>query len=232
MRVIFVCHGNICRSTMAESYMNHIVREAGLQNRIQVESRATSREEIGNPPHPGTVRELKKHHIPVTPHRATRMTDKDYESADLIVYMDANNKRNLMRMFDNDPEHKMRPLLDRGGSLVHRQLRRYVRGRVARVRRPSRRDPRGALKPFASAGRLVQSKELNICGRRFRAERTNREPGETPGQQPLLYAGRRGEPLGNREGAARGRRTPPALPRSQETCRGPRDREALRCMDA
>jgi protein-tyrosine phosphatase len=113
MHVFFVCHGNICRSTMAESYMNHIVREAGLQNRIQVESRATSREEIGNPPHPGTVRELKKHHIPVTPHRATRMTDKDYESADLIVYMDANNKRNLMRMFDNDPEHKMRPLLDR-----------------------------------------------------------------------------------------------------------------------
>jgi protein-tyrosine phosphatase len=113
MRVIFVCHGNICRSTMAESYMNHIVREAGLEGEIQVESRATSREEIGNPPHPGTVRELKKHGIPMTPHRATRMDEKDYEAADLVVYMDANNKRNLLRMFADDPDKKMRPLLGR-----------------------------------------------------------------------------------------------------------------------
>ena len=71
--VLFVCHGNICRSTMAQSVMGHLVREAGEEGLWTVDSAATSTEELGNPPHPGTVAELARHGIPCVPHRARRM---------------------------------------------------------------------------------------------------------------------------------------------------------------
>ena len=79
IRVLFVCHGNICRSTMCESVFTYLVEKHGMENWIKVNSAATSREEIGNPPHYGTVRRLSEAGIPLVPHRAVQMTARDYE---------------------------------------------------------------------------------------------------------------------------------------------------------
>ena len=90
--VLFVCHGNICRSTMAQSVMGHLVREAGE------EGLWTSTEELGNPPHPGTVAELARHGIPCVPHRARRMRADELDDWGLVVYMDGENLRGLRRI--------------------------------------------------------------------------------------------------------------------------------------
>ena len=82
IKVLFICHGNICRSTMAESVMTHLINQHHLSHTIQVSSAATSREEIGNPPHYGTVRKLREVNIPLVPHRAVQMTKRDYEEYD------------------------------------------------------------------------------------------------------------------------------------------------------
>lgn len=76
IRVLFVCHGNICRSTMAQFVFQDMVNKAGLSGNFHIDSAATSREEIGNPPHHGTVRKMKEVGIPVLPHRAVQMTKK------------------------------------------------------------------------------------------------------------------------------------------------------------
>ena len=78
IKILFICHGNICRSTCAQSVFTYYIEEAGLSDLFQVDSAATSREEIGNPPHYGTVRKLAEKGIPLVPHRARQMTRKDY----------------------------------------------------------------------------------------------------------------------------------------------------------
>ena len=88
-RVLFICHGNICRSTMAESVMTELVRRAGREKEFEIDSAATSYEEIGNPPHQGTVAKLHEVGIPVVPHRARIITRAEYYSWDQIIYMDA-----------------------------------------------------------------------------------------------------------------------------------------------
>ena len=98
IKVLFICHGNICRSTMAESVMTYLTREAGLDSCIEINSAATSREEIGNPPHYGTVNKLREKHIPVIPHRATQMTRGDYDYYDYLIGMDSANIRNMTRI--------------------------------------------------------------------------------------------------------------------------------------
>ena len=115
-RVLFVCHGNICRSTMAESVMTHLINENNLQSTISVDSAATSTEEIGNPPHHGTVRKLKEVGIPVVPHRARQMKKQDYAEYDYLIGMDDWNIRNMTRIAGGDPEHKIRKLLEFAGS--------------------------------------------------------------------------------------------------------------------
>ena len=115
-RVLFVCHGNICRSTMAESVMTHLINENNLQSTISVDSAATSTEEIGNPPHHGTVRKLKEVGIPVVPHRARQMKKQDYAEYDYLIGMDDWNIRNMNRIAGGDPEHKIRKLLEFAGS--------------------------------------------------------------------------------------------------------------------
>ena len=97
IKILFVCHGNICRSPMAESVMAYIVKEMGLTN-IEVASAATSSEELGNPVHPGTQRVLKSHGIPLIPHRARRMTPEDGETYDYLIGMDSANLRNMARI--------------------------------------------------------------------------------------------------------------------------------------
>ena len=116
IKILFVCHGNICRSTMAESVLSHMVSQRGLSNDFHIASAATSREEIGNPPHHGTVRKLREEGIPVIPHRAVQMTKKDYETYDYLIGMDDWNIRNMQRITGGDPEQKIYKLLEFAGS--------------------------------------------------------------------------------------------------------------------
>ena len=112
IKILFVCHGNICRSTMAESVMTHIVNQQNLTSQFQINSAATSREEIGNPPHYGTVGKLRSVGIPVIPHRAVQMTKDDYKKYDYLIGMDQMNIRNMMRILGHDNQNKVYKLLD------------------------------------------------------------------------------------------------------------------------
>ena len=111
IKILFVCHGNICRSTMAESVMTHLVRQRHLEHQFQIASAATSREEIGNGPHYGTVDKLRAVGIPVIPHRAIQMTRQDYDRYDYLIGMDDANIRNMTRIAGGDPEHKILSLI-------------------------------------------------------------------------------------------------------------------------
>ena len=116
IRVMFCCHGNICRSTMCQSVFAHMVKERGYEAEFIIDSCATSTEEIGNSPHRGTVRKLREVGIPLIPHRAKQISWKDYESFDFIIGMDTWNIRNLNRMLKGDPEGKVYKLLSFSGS--------------------------------------------------------------------------------------------------------------------
>lgn len=110
-RILFVCHGNICRSTMAEFVMKDLVHKAGLDADFEIASAATSREEIGNDIHPGTKAELRAQKIPYTRHLAVQMTKRDYEHYDLIIAMDNENLRGIERIVGPDNNHKVKLLL-------------------------------------------------------------------------------------------------------------------------
>ena len=112
IRILFVCHGNICRSPMAELVMKDLVRRRGLAGAYEIASAATSREEIGNPIYPPARRKLAAHGIPLEDHRARQMTPADYERYDWIVAMDRANLRNIRRIIGGDPHGKVRLLLD------------------------------------------------------------------------------------------------------------------------
>ena len=116
IKVLFICHGNICRSTMAQSVFAYKVKELGLENKFYIDSMATSREEIGNPPHRGTVKKLNEVGIPVVPHRAKQISLSDYDNFDYIIGMDTENMRNLNRIFKNDKENKLYKFLSFAGS--------------------------------------------------------------------------------------------------------------------
>ena len=112
VKILFVCHGNICRSTMAQFVFQDMINKQGLTEQFYIDSAATSREEIGNPPHHGTVHKLKHIGIPILPHRAVQMTKKDYNKYDYLIGMDSMNIRNMLRIVSSDPEHKICRLLD------------------------------------------------------------------------------------------------------------------------
>ena len=107
VKVLFICHGNICRSTMAEFYMKHIVNKVGLTDSIYIESAATSREEIGNDTHYGTKAKLDEMGIPYTRRKARQVTMDDYHNFDYLVIMDENNARNLKRIIGDDVDSKV-----------------------------------------------------------------------------------------------------------------------------
>ena len=115
IRVLFICHGNICRSPMAEFVLKDMVKKAGLEDRIFVASAATSAEEIGNPVYPPAKRELAKHGLSCAGKTARRMTAQDYEDYDYLVYMERYNLQNMHRIVD-DPDGKMRSLMSFAGS--------------------------------------------------------------------------------------------------------------------
>ena len=109
-RILFVCHGNICRSPMAEFVMKDLVKKAGLADRFEIASVAVSREEIGNPVYPPARRELQKHGIRCDGHAARQITRRDLEHFDRIYYMDSSNGRYLQRLFGSG---NWEPLLNR-----------------------------------------------------------------------------------------------------------------------
>ncbi len=109
-KVLFVCHGNICRSPMGEFVLRDMVKKAGLAA-WEIQSRAGSREELGNPVYPPARRELTRHGIACDGHRATQITLADFDYFDHIYYMDSSNLRYLNRMFPG--QTKCRPLLNR-----------------------------------------------------------------------------------------------------------------------
>lgn len=111
-KILFVCHGNICRSPMAEFVMKHLVESKKLDSEIYVESAATSTEEIGNDIHPGTRRKLTEVGIPFKKRQARQITKRDYDLFDYIIVMDTNNIRNMKRIIKDDSGHKVFKLLE------------------------------------------------------------------------------------------------------------------------
>ncbi|MCI8367037.1 MAG: low molecular weight phosphotyrosine protein phosphatase [Eggerthellaceae bacterium] len=111
-RILFVCHGNICRSPMAEFVMKDLVAKAGRADEFHIESAATSSEELGNPVHPGTRKRLAEEGISCAGKTARQLRRDDYDQWDLIIGADAANLRNMQRLFGGDPAGKLHLLLD------------------------------------------------------------------------------------------------------------------------
>ena len=120
VKILFVCHGNICRSPMAEFIMKDLVKKAGREKEFVIASSATSTEEIwngvGNPVYPPAKRELLRHGLSCEGKRAVQIKKSDYEKWDHILCMDSKNLRNLYRIFGADPEGKVRKLMSLTGS--------------------------------------------------------------------------------------------------------------------
>ena len=116
IRIMFVCHGNICRSPMAEFVFKRLISERGLEDKYYVSSSATSTEEIwggiGNPVYPPARAELKKHGISCDGKRAVQVKKEDYADYDLFVCMDSRNVVNATKILGGDPENKIRKLMD------------------------------------------------------------------------------------------------------------------------
>ncbi len=125
MKIMFVCHGNICRSPMAEFILKSLVEKQGLSHQFEIRSSATSSEEIfgnrGNPVYPPARAELARHGIDCGEKRAVQLQRSDYENYDLFVCMDERNRRNMMYIFGDDKQGKIHKLMDytsRGGDVA------------------------------------------------------------------------------------------------------------------
>lgn len=125
VKIMFVCHGNICRSPMAEFIFKKMINEKGIADQFVVSSCATSTEEIwngvGNPVYPPAKRELAKHNISCEGKRAVQLKKSDYESYDYLIAMDTNNVRNIMRIIGSDKDDKVTKLMSytsRGGDVA------------------------------------------------------------------------------------------------------------------
>ena len=114
-RILFICHGNICRSTMAEFVMKHLVKQAGREDEFEIASAATSREEIGHDTHYGTKEKLREKGVPFAKRQAVQMTKQDYQYYDLIVAMDRENLWGIRRIIGDDILGKVRLLLSYAG---------------------------------------------------------------------------------------------------------------------
>ena len=113
--ILFICHGNICRSPMAEFVMKDLVKKVGLEGQFHIESAATSTEEIGNPVYSSARRKLAEHGIDCTGKTARQLKNIDYQKYDLLIGMDRANLRNMSRICGGDPDGKMHLLMDYTG---------------------------------------------------------------------------------------------------------------------
>ena len=114
-KILFICHGNICRSPMAEYVMKDLVKKAGLEGQFLIASAATSTEEIGNSVYPPARRKLAEHNISCQGHAARQLQSRDYSKYDLLIGMDNANIRNMRRICGGDPEEKIHLLMDYAG---------------------------------------------------------------------------------------------------------------------
>ncbi len=112
IKILFVCHGNICRSPMAEFVMKNIVKKNGKDKNFFIESRATSAEEIGNPVYPAVREKLKEHGMDCTGKVACQLRRTDYMQYDYFIGMDQANLKNMIRIFGGDPDQKIHLLMD------------------------------------------------------------------------------------------------------------------------
>ena len=141
IKILFICHGNICRSTMAQSVFAHLAAEANLADYFEIDSAATSREEIGNTPHYGTVRKHREENVPLIPHRARQMTRNDYLYYDYLIGMDTANIRNMIRIAGGEDSqgkiYKCCPLRDMNTRTgCRRQEMSLIRGIPEVLRQP------------------------------------------------------------------------------------------------
>lgn len=111
-RILFICHGNICRSVSAEYIMKYLLMQENMTEKVEIDSAATSMEEIGNQIYPPMRKTLESHHIPIGSHRARRVNKDEYDQFGYIIAMDEENKYNLNRLFDNDPVGKVHYLME------------------------------------------------------------------------------------------------------------------------
>ena len=112
IKILFICHGNICRSPMAEFVMKDMIKKLNLADQFEIASAATSTEEIGNPVHRGTTEKLRTYGISTAGKYAVQMRKGDYDKYDYLIGMDHWNKKNMMHILKSDPEHKVSLLLD------------------------------------------------------------------------------------------------------------------------
>ncbi len=121
IKILFICHGNICRSPMAEYLLSYMAKEQGVSDKFYIRSAAVSSEELGNPVHSGTKRVLSRFGIDCSTKRARKITRADYDEFDLLIAMDKDNLRRMNAFFGGDPHEKMRLMLDytdRGGDVA------------------------------------------------------------------------------------------------------------------
>lgn len=165
IRILFVCHGNICRSPMAEFIFKDMVRQVGLADQFEIASAATSREEIwhgkGNPVYPPAKAELAAHGLSCDGKRARQLTVADYDYYDLLLAMDGSNVRNLHRMLGGDPQHKIKKLLNyaHGGDVADPW---YSRDFAPRLPGYRHRLPRPAHRPYNQIKSAPAQRQCNF----------------------------------------------------------------------
>ncbi len=115
IKILFICHGNICRSPIAEYVMKDLIQKKHLESSYEIASAATSTEEIGNPVYPPAREELRRHGISCSGHHARQVTKADYDYYDYLIVMDRMNLRNLNRIIGSDPQGKVSKLLSFAG---------------------------------------------------------------------------------------------------------------------
>ena len=115
IRILFICHGNICRSAAAEMILTQMAKERGILKRLTIDSAATSTEEIGNDVYPPMKRALHAHGIRCLPHSARQITRRDYDEYDLLIGMDRENLRNMRRLWPDDPDGKLHTMMEYAG---------------------------------------------------------------------------------------------------------------------
>lgn len=115
VKILFICHGNICRSPMAEAIMKHLVNSRNIADNFIIDSAATRCEELGNPVYPPARRILTYNGINCPDHAARRVTRRDYDEYDLLIVMDENNRRNLVKIIGEDDKDKIHLLMEYAG---------------------------------------------------------------------------------------------------------------------